>query len=103
MTTANKFKLKKRAKLFTIITYTCLALFLIDVIGLIIWRNSTDVILTHAFNMGIVVILILAPIFLGLVFNMLSHAEIIRLNVYKNSIKEYLNLFSKYRRSNNTI
>lgn len=89
MTTIEKFKCKRRAKLFIKLAYLGIGLFFLNLSILIYWRNTTDVVVINTFYMALIAIAILVPIFNGLVFLIFSHMSINELNLYKFKIKEY--------------
>jgi hypothetical protein len=89
MTTADKFKHRKRARLYAKLAYLGIGIFFLNLAIMIYWRTTTDVIITNGFYMGLIAFLILAPVFLGIVLTTFSHMEIIQLNHYKYRITEY--------------
>lgn len=89
MTTADKFKAKKNAKRFQQLAWGFLLMFFIDFIGLFIWRTHSDVVVKSAFIQMMFALVILAPIFAGLIFLFFAQGEINKLRWYKNDIREY--------------
>ncbi len=89
MTTKEKFNNRKYARLFGILAYVLLGIFFANIAGLIIWRNSTDVIVTNGFYMALIALMIIVPIMTGLILTVLSQMFSAKLFSYKSRIKEY--------------
>lgn len=89
MTSANKFKTKKRAKRFQQLAWGCILLFFANIAGLSIWRVNSDAAITNVFIQIMIALAFLLPIFTGLVFLFFAQAEINKLRWYKNDIRKY--------------
>lgn len=89
MTTTEKFMTKKYARVCGILAYALVSIFIINIVGLIIWRNSTDVIITNGFYMAAIGLSVVVPIIIGLILSISSQIFIARLVAYKRAIKEY--------------